>query len=333
MNQQWSAKSGELQRQIEGRSLSESDAMRGICAQACAVADAAGAAIARLKAGQLVYEAGSGTSAACAGRRVMAIYGTSATDRSVTEILRVEDAEADSRIQSAICRQFGARSLLILSFSSSRSLSGILQISFDQPHEFLDAELEAYRFLAGLAEKVVTLSTQAEQSQTDPAATLSRPALVPGNPRVPFLNESPIRWPRREVLSLFSRACDVAVAAMIVVASVGLVVSREPATVSLPLPVASQDATKSQAPSTSLPAPPPSSDHFVETATMPTARLHPRQHMARSTDRVRNFGDDVTTRYFVPKTAVERSRDGIEVRRIQDDVTVRYFTSTSAPQH
>ena len=41
---------------------------------------------------------------------------------------------------------------------------------------------------------------------------------------------------------------------------------------------------------------------------------------------VRHFGDDVTVRYFTPKSIPVRAaiRDG-EVRHISEDVTVRYF--------
>jgi hypothetical protein len=332
MNQEWSAKNVELQRQIEGRSLGLCEAMQEICEQACRVANAAGVAIALFKADELVYEAGGGTAAACVGRRVMATLSMPAANQAITEILRVEDAEADSRIQSAICHQFGARALLIQSFCNDRRLSGILQVSFDQPHAFLETEVEAYRTLAGLAQTVLTVSSRPERARVEPAAP-SRLALIPEAPPVPFANESAIPW-SRTVLSTFSRACDIGIAAIIVVASIGLTLTPERATVSrLSLEAASPGPVTQKAPPASLAVSQPLPNRLGSNATMPLARLRIHQHTAHSTDQVRYIGDDVTVRYFAPKTAVVRSRDEIQVRRVLDDVTVRYFPSTSAQQH
>ena len=57
---------------------------------------------------------GSGSSAACVGRHVTAVLSVSKHTQSKDEILRVENAQADRRNEAAICRQCGARLLLIL---------------------------------------------------------------------------------------------------------------------------------------------------------------------------------------------------------------------------
>jgi hypothetical protein len=56
----------------------------------------------------------------------------------------------------------------------------------------------------------------------------------------------------------------------------------------------------------------------------------------RSSDldnRVKHFGNDVTVRYFTPRTAVMKMAGSSEVHQVSDDVTVRYFKSkNTGPQ-
>ena len=101
----------ELQGRVATGELDVDRAMHMVADRARNVADATGIAIALLKGEQLVYRAGSGSSAACVGRHVTAILSVSKNTQSRDEILRVENAQADGRIEAAICRQFGARSL------------------------------------------------------------------------------------------------------------------------------------------------------------------------------------------------------------------------------
>jgi hypothetical protein len=72
------------------------------------------------------------------------------------EILRVENAQTDKRIESAICRQFGAQSLLILPIHRDRNLAGVLEVLFKEAHTFSPGEVRAYRLMAGLVEEIVS---------------------------------------------------------------------------------------------------------------------------------------------------------------------------------
>jgi len=139
----------QMQRRIEARELDLNGTLQMIAEQVRSAADATGCAIALLKTGQLVYGAGSGSAAAYVGRSVAATISISASQMD-TEILRVEDADHDPRIQSAICRQFGAKALLILPVRSKGSLAAVLQIIFDSAHFFSDQEIRGYWIFAGL---------------------------------------------------------------------------------------------------------------------------------------------------------------------------------------
>ena len=89
-------------------------AMHLVAHHARNVANATGIAIALRRGDQLMYRAGSGCAASYVGRHMTAILSVSAHNEARGEILRVENAKADARIEGAICRQFEAQSLLIL---------------------------------------------------------------------------------------------------------------------------------------------------------------------------------------------------------------------------
>src|ERR1035438_6677220 len=101
----------DVQRSVARGKLDVDGTMRHLVESARNVANAAGVAIALLNGDQLTYRAGSGTSASCIGQHVMALLTVSADAKTSREILRVENAQTDARIEADICRQFGANAL------------------------------------------------------------------------------------------------------------------------------------------------------------------------------------------------------------------------------
>ena len=138
----------EVQRSVASGKLDLDGAMAHIVESARNVANATGVAIALLKGDQLTYRAGSGSSAACTGRQVTASLTVSADAKTNCEILRVENAQTDTRIEADICRQFGASTLLILPIYHDRVLAGVLDVRFSEAHAFQDPEVRTYRLMA-----------------------------------------------------------------------------------------------------------------------------------------------------------------------------------------
>ncbi len=153
----------EVQRLIRKKELSLDAVMPLVVDSARDLANAAGTAIGLLEGNQIVYRAGSGSSAANIGSRVKASLTLPPNTKSSREILRVEDAETDTRIEAAICRQFGAKSLLILPIYHQRALAGVLEVLFSEAHIFQDREVRTYRLMAGLIESAMEASAQVEQ--------------------------------------------------------------------------------------------------------------------------------------------------------------------------
>jgi len=91
---------------------------------------------------------------------VPAVLSVCAPNRAGVEILRVENAQADSRIEAEICRQFGATSLLILPIYRAQAVAGVLQVHFIEAHTFLDEEVRTFRLMAGLVEEAMLRNVQ-----------------------------------------------------------------------------------------------------------------------------------------------------------------------------
>lgn len=147
-------------------------AMGMIAAHAQNVANAAGIAIGLLNGDQLVYRAGSGSAAPRIGQQVIATLCVSSRNAASREILRVENAQTDKRIESSICRQFGAQSLLILPIHHDGRVAGVLEVLFAEAHTFQQREVRTYRLMAGLVEEAMSCATRPEQ-KTSQAADLS----------------------------------------------------------------------------------------------------------------------------------------------------------------
>ena len=155
----------EVQRLVTRGELDVDGAMHHIVESARNVADATGVAIGLLKGDKLVYRAGSGSAASYIGRQVTASLTVSADSKTSHEILRVENARTDPRIEAAICQQFGAQSLLIMPIYHARALAGVLEVLFSEAHAFQDCEVRTYRLMTRQIEAAVFQTTQFEQEK------------------------------------------------------------------------------------------------------------------------------------------------------------------------
>src|ERR1700690_1413451 len=168
----------ELQRKIAIGELDADRAIDLIAVHAQDVANATGIAIGLLKGDQLVYRAGSGSGVAYVGKHVMGTLCVSMNIAAKSEILRVEDAHTDKRIEAAICRQFDAQSLLILPLYHDGTLVGVLDVLFDEPHAFQRQEVLAYRLMAALVGEAMSYAARPDRQQARAAAQSTVPQIV-----------------------------------------------------------------------------------------------------------------------------------------------------------
>ncbi len=155
----------EVQHFLAGEEFDLGRAMQLIADHALAVSDASGVGIGLLRSHELVYLAGSGICAEDIGRHVPAVLSASSQQETRREILRVENAASDPRIEAEICRQFGAMSLLMLPVYKSHVLAGVLQVLFEMPHSFREREVRVYRLMVGAVEEAILRATRPAREQ------------------------------------------------------------------------------------------------------------------------------------------------------------------------
>ncbi|HET7893681.1 MAG TPA: GAF domain-containing protein [Candidatus Sulfotelmatobacter sp.] len=178
----------EIQRLLASGKLDIDSVMAHIVHSTGHVANASGVAVALLKRDCLTYRAGTGSSESLIGHQVTASLTVSPGTKTNCEILRVENAQTDTRIEADICRQFGANALLIVPIYLNGSLAGVLDVRFNEPHVFDAPEVRAYRLMAEQIEAALFHAAQFEnqrvltnepallQPEENPLAPVSAPA-------------------------------------------------------------------------------------------------------------------------------------------------------------
>jgi hypothetical protein len=170
----------EIQRLLASDTCELEQAMHLIAERALGISNASGVTIGMLDANkhELVYRAGSGSAASDVGRRVPAVLSVSSAHETRREILRVENANADPRVEAEICRQFGATSLLMLPIYKKHALAGVLQVLFSDAHSFPEREVRAYRLIVAALEEGMLRSEQAQKQQLEQSVKQMREAPV-----------------------------------------------------------------------------------------------------------------------------------------------------------
>jgi hypothetical protein len=111
------------------------------------------------------------------------------------EILRVENAQTDPRIEAAICRQFGAKSLIIFLIYHNRTAAGVLEVFFSEAHAFQDREVRTYLLMAGLIGEAMSHAAQLEERKNLTAEVPTTPHAIEKNQRGECLNEGSMPHP------------------------------------------------------------------------------------------------------------------------------------------
>lgn len=355
----------ELQGMIATGELDVDRAMTLIADRARDVANATGIAIALLRGDQLTYRAGTGSSVDRVGRNVTAVLSVSRQIQSRDEILRVENAHADRRIEAAICRQFGARSLLILPIYDHRALVGVLEVIFSNAHEFQDREVRTYRLMASLVGDAMSRAEELRQKKAAAKHAAIDQHIEQAAPQLPVFpydvgpKSEPIRHPasrqarighaladkfptRTQLVRIGSiigqraknaplyKRCTVAV----VLALVSWIAYRDYRPVSARGDSALQESNKIAQPasvssgnsSLSVESKQPATPVSTEVVRT-TAATTPRWVRVNSNE-LDYVAEDVTVRHFTPIPARPPVQVGhSHVKTIGDDVTVRYFSS------
>ena len=332
----------EVRHLIVAGKLDVDGAMHLIADRARNVANATGVAVGLLKGDQLVYRAGSGSAATYIGRHVIATLSVSAETEASREILRVENAQTDARIEAAICRQFGAKSLLILPIYHDRAVAGVLEVLFSEAHAFQDREVRTYQLMARVVGEAMSHAGQLEQKKALAAELSTMPQAIPQiTPQMrKFLNGSGSPANKHAIFQACGavRASPAGAATMITHRAKPVPLHKRlwkvaGAAVVTVLVIASWIAYSYRRPASPLGASARQRSNAIDMEEARKAARSTPQRVRVGDNELDYVTEDVTVRYFTPKPTRQqvRVRDS-QVDYISEDVTVHYFTPKPAPQ-
>ncbi len=133
--------------------------MNTVVDEARTLTDAAAAVIELPDGSELVYRAVSGTAADYYGTRLPQATSLSGRALASGETLVCYDSEQDPRVDRELCRQVGARSLVVVPLIHDGHTHGVLKVYGPTPEGFTDAHV---RVLSALADIVGGALAQAE---------------------------------------------------------------------------------------------------------------------------------------------------------------------------
>jgi TonB family protein len=130
------------------------DAMLATIAEAARqLTGGSGAALAMWKDGAMVCRARSGDTSPALGARLNADSGISGECLRTGKIQHCTETESDPRVDAAVCRSLGLRSIAVLPIQGWRGVSGILEVFSTQPGAFTEGHIVLLEQLAALAEQ------------------------------------------------------------------------------------------------------------------------------------------------------------------------------------
>lgn len=308
-------------------------AMHMVADRARSVANATGVAVAQFIANELVYRAGSGSATDYVGRHVTAVLSASAPNQARGEILRVENAQADTRIEAEVCRLFGANALLIVPIYQERAVAGVLAVFFSEAHIFEDREVLTYRVMARLVEDAMCPDARLEQKRAVATQFTALPyAVEPAASSVRGLhsNDESVSSPVKRFAPNTLRWNVAAAGSVAVLVIAGWVAhhhrSASPMNASsLQRSNAAQQQSSAKA---SLASNRTSNPETSAGGTVERKAAGSRFKRVRvGQNEVDYIAEDVTIRHFTPNPARPQMRVGEMQVNFGDDVTVRYFVS------
>lgn len=329
----------EIRRSITTGELDLAGAMQMVSEHARAVADASGVAAAQLVGNQLVYRAGSGSAASFIGRQVTAVLSASAPGEARAAILRVENAHDDSSIEAEVCRLYGANALLIVPIYRKHAVAGVIEVLFSEPHTFVDRELRAYRVMARLIEEAMSADARLQQKKTEQknAAAAQVTALPPvlepvASPLFDLHGNDGAAVPPDMRLALSHLRWNVAAASLAALLLIVAGLAYHHRSASHMAAASSSDSTPEQAQVAAKPSLASNGVDQGEVSTPPNAVTPPGSGFRRvriDQNEVDYIAEDVTIRHFTSNAARPRMLVGERLVNFGQDVTVRYFGSKS----
>lgn len=149
--QNGSAVSTTIQYEFNSLGPDLNSALRVICERARTLLRGSGAAIALIDGGPMMCRASVGSGGPPLGTRVEIDAGFSGECIRTGKSLRCDDAEIDPRIDAAVCRRLGVRSIVAAPIRYERDVVGLAEVFSPQSFAFDDGDVSVLERLAQTA--------------------------------------------------------------------------------------------------------------------------------------------------------------------------------------
>ena len=121
-----------------------------VAERALAITGADGVAVALAEGNAIVCRASAGSIAPDPGIRLDPNSGFSGECLVSGRIVRCDDADTDSRVNLAVCRRLGVRSMLAVPLSAKQNVIGLIEAFSNEPYGFNDSDVRSLGLLAEL---------------------------------------------------------------------------------------------------------------------------------------------------------------------------------------
>lgn len=153
--------------------------------RACLATGATAGAIALARDGEMVCRATTGENAPDLGIRFDTAQGLSGACLRTRKWQRCNDTENDSRVNAAVCRRLGVRSILVVPVQRAEELIGVIEIFSVRPNAFSDRDVRCLQAFSLEVVENVERAVGAQAPQPPPAAV--EPAPMADSPEFPIL--------------------------------------------------------------------------------------------------------------------------------------------------
>lgn len=135
------------------------------------ITGASGAAIALLDGDDMICRASSGPSAPELGAEVQVKVGLTGESVRTRQVLRCDDAEADSRVNRESCRALGIRSVMVLPLVREQKVIGVFELMANRAQAFEERDVTALERLADMVLTGLEHADAAKRAPKEIAAT------------------------------------------------------------------------------------------------------------------------------------------------------------------
>jgi TonB family protein len=158
--------------------VAQEDFLLRVVAQACSLTEADGAALVLRGEEGIVCRASAGNAPAV-GSRLRPGSGLSGECFRLGQVVRCDDAENDSRVNSAVAQRLQSRSILIAPIQEEGATRGVLQVLSSRPFAFNAAHIATLEHLAGLVGSFLAAEEKAQPSDLAPELLVEAPPAAP----------------------------------------------------------------------------------------------------------------------------------------------------------